>query len=272
MEEQLAVRRLLQSKFDQGQAKNPSYSLRSFANKLGVGAGPLSQVLSGNRKVSRKMAERFCEALMLDPAERADVLKYFSSAISSTSLDSVDHDEYLKLSADQFKVMSDWYYYGILSLTKTVDFKNDATWIAGRLGISKVEASQALDRLFRLNLLETKNGKVSQVKPRYRTTDDIAQTSVRKAHHQTLELARESLDRDSVEERDFTTMTMPTHPEKLKGAKELIRKFQQELCKLMMDTKKPTEVYRVSVELFPLTQLSGQKKTTPKTKPSLGEN
>ena len=260
MQDQLSIQNLLQTKLTQAQAKNPRYSLRTFSQKLGIAAGPLSQILAGNRRVSRKMAVKFCDALMLDPTEKAQVLKYFQEKLllKNTKTDSVDHDELLKLTADQFKVVSEWYYYGILSLLKTTDFKNNPTWIAERLGISRSEVSVALSRMLRLNLIQEVEGKYEQVQPKFRTTDDVINLSLRKAHHQTLELASKSLEQDSVEVRDFTTITMPTNLSKLAEAKVLIRKFQSDLCNLMMDTDDPNEVYRMSVELFPLTKLKNK--------------
>jgi uncharacterized protein (TIGR02147 family) len=261
MKEQLIVQKILHQKLMEAQSKNSSYSLRSFSKKLGIGAGPLSQILSGSRKISVKMAERLCDSLMLDPQERSEFLRYFKGGTSaSLKSDEVDYEEFLKLSGDQFKVISEWYYFGILSLTLTRGFKNDATWVSKRLGITRIEASQALDRLFRLGMLETENGKVKRNKPKYRTSDDVTNLSIRKAHFQTLEMAKKSLERDPVERRDFTTITIPTHPKKIKEAKELIRKFQNDLCGLMMDTPEKTEVYKLSMELFPLTQVQNEKR------------
>jgi hypothetical protein len=66
-----------------------------------------------------------------------------------------------------------------------------------------------------------------------------------------LELARKSLYRDPVEARDLTSVTMAIDPKNLSMAKEKIRQFQDELAQ-MLATGTPTEVYRVSMQMFPL--------------------
>lgn len=263
MNEQLQIQNLLRTKLLDAQTRNPAVSLRAFANRLGIGAGPLSQILSGQRRVSRNLAQRICDALLLDPQERHEVLSRFPQKRPVRPQDSAAGDsvgpDYLKLTADQFKVISDWYCYAILSLIRTKGFKNDPAWIAGRLGIKVTEAKSALERLLRLELIEAdESGKLRRTINHLRTTDDITSLSIRRGHLQTLELARHSLEQDPVNRRDFTTVTFPTHPKRLKAAKELIRKFQDDLTLLMEgapeEAHENTEVYRFSTELFPLTK------------------
>jgi hypothetical protein len=54
-------------------------------------------------------------------------------------------------------------------------------------------------------------------------------------------------------ERDFTTVTMAIDKRKLSTAKELIRKFEDELSDLL-ESGHRTDVYRLSVQLFPFTK------------------
>jgi hypothetical protein len=58
-----------------------------------------------------------------------------------------------------------------------------------------------------------------------------------------------------VEKRDFTAVTVAVNPKNLSTAKELIRKFQDELCD-QLEAGRCTEVYRLSVQLFPLTVMN----------------
>ena len=252
MQEQIAVQQFLREKLTEIQIKNPSYSLRAFAARLGIGAGPLSQILSGQRNVSKKMAERFCDALLADPVDRKRLF-------SASNHNEAEHEEYLRLSSDQFQIISEWYYFAILSLINTKGFRNDPIWIAKRLGISISQAGQAVDRLLRLGMVEeVAHHKLKRCKPRYRTTDDVANLSLRKSHFQNLELAKASLETDPVEHRDFTAITMPADLKNLPEAKQLIRKFEQDLCAMMMNSEAPTEVYRMMVGLFPLTKIQNK--------------
>jgi uncharacterized protein (TIGR02147 family) len=262
MREQLAIQRILQSRFAGLRAKNPAYSIRAFSKRVGISAGTLSLILLGKRSISKKLADKISRNLMLDPQERAEVLDQFpqSRKAATRAQDSVD-PSYLQLSADQFHVVSDWYYFAILNLIEIEGFQNDSAWIAGRLGLPVSTIQAALERLNRLEMIqEDAQGKLTRVAPRYRTTDDVANLSLRKSHHQTLDLAKESLDRDSVDIRDFTWLVLPMDTRKLTEAKTLIRKFQDDLLETLGQNARPDEVYRLGIQLFPMTRVKGNSK------------
>jgi len=262
----VSIQKLLNTKYEEMRAKNAAFSLRAFARRLDVSPSTLTRVLNGERSVSRPLAEHICEKLVLDPQERADVLDTFPSnrryRKESTKINSTETDpSYLQLSADQFRIIGEWYHFGILSLLKTKGFKNDPEWIAGRLGISTREAAAAIERLERLGMIRLDmHGQWTRTRPRARTSDDVLNLSLQKAHRQNLELGQEALASIPVDLRDFSAITMPTTPELLPKAKELIRKFQDDLSELL-ESKPGTEVYKFCTQLFPLTKLK-----TPETK------
>lgn len=55
--------------FNDRKEKNPRYSLRAFARSLGVSSGQLSEILSGKRPLSHKLARRISIALALTEDE-----------------------------------------------------------------------------------------------------------------------------------------------------------------------------------------------------------
>lgn len=55
--------------FNERKDKNPRYSLRAFARSLGVSSGQLSEILSGKRPLSHKLARRVSIALALTDQE-----------------------------------------------------------------------------------------------------------------------------------------------------------------------------------------------------------
>jgi uncharacterized protein (TIGR02147 family) len=159
------------------------------------------------------------------------------------------------VSSDQFRLIAKWHHFAILSLIRTRGFRSDPDWIATRLGITPVQSREALERLSRLGLISSdSDGKIRRSKSKYRTTDDIASISLRQGHAENLELAKDSLVKHSVDERDFTAATMSIDPKKLPEAKEKIRKFQDELAELL-ESGTQSEVYKVCIQLFPLTVL-----------------
>jgi uncharacterized protein (TIGR02147 family) len=255
MNEQVALQTLLQKRFSEMRIKNPSFSLRAFARRLDLNSGALSAFLNGKRRVSRKMAARIADSLGLDPQERSEVLARFATKPSLEKIEQAQPLQYLQLTADQFRIIAKWHHFAILSLIRTRGFKSHPKWIAGRLGITLPQAQEALSRLARLGFISVdENGRIQRTKSKYRTTDDVVSLSLRQGHAENLELAKESLLRDSIEQRDFTAATMAIDPKKLPEAKERIRKFQDDLADFL-ESGEQTEVYKICVQLFPLTTL-----------------
>lgn len=204
------------------------------------------------------MAEKITRKLLIDPQKRTEVLSLFPEKRKYRNTEEMKQDEgprYLEIEASSFRMIAEWEHFAVLSLIKTVDFQNNYQWIADRLGITVYRAQEVVERLISLGFLElTPKNELKRLQADIRSTDDTVDLSVRKSHEESLDLAKESLQRDLISERDFTTITMAVDPEKMSIAKEMIRKFQDDLSDVM-ESGKQKEVYRLSVQLFPLTKL-----------------
>lgn len=223
-----------------------------------MNSGALSSFMNGKRRVSQKMATRIADNLGLDPQERAEVLVQFRIRQNEHSKEGAASGvlRYLQLSTDQFRLIAKWHHFAVLSLIRTEDFQSAPDWIAKRLGITVTQCKEALERLSRLGLISIDaTGKLRRGKAKFRTVDNIANVSLRQAHAENLELAKEALTKNSVDERDFTAATMAIDPQKLPEAKERIRKFQDELADFL-ESGSQTEVYKICIQLFPLTVLN----------------
>lgn len=258
MKAQVAFQRVLRETYESLKTKNSAYSIRAFAKKTGLSPATLSLVFNGKRKVSKKLARVIADRLALDPQQRADLLEQFPDKKKHT--DAVDPG-YLQLTADQFQIVAEWEAFAILNLTAVKGFKNDGEWIARRLGVPHTTVERTIARLKRLEMLiEDEHENLKRAKPRFRTTDDVANLSLRRSHAQTLELAQGSLDRDPVEVRDFSWVTAAIDTRKLSQAKTLIRKFQDDLFDLLDEGAEPDEVYRLAIQFFPMTRNNNDKK------------
>jgi uncharacterized protein (TIGR02147 family) len=239
MKEQLAIQNLLRAKLTEIQKTNPQYSLRAYSKKVGVHVGALSSILNGKRNVSRELAERITTKLMLDPQERSEILCHFPEKRryqKSDLTNAFPDPRYLEFNASQFKVVAEWEHFAVMSLLNCEGFQGKVSWISGRLGITETRATQVIQRLLELGLFSlNENGEITRSKQSYRTSDDVADLSLKKV-------------------RDFTSITMAIDPRKLSMAKERIRKFQDELSDLLEEGTR-TEVYRLSMQVFPLSKL-----------------
>ncbi len=253
MQEQQLIQKILITKYEEARLRNPHYSRRAFSKRIGVSPGAMSELFNGQRRVSAKLAERICERLALDPQERSELLSIFRNKTQVTKNDEVEPN-YLQLSLDHFKIIGDWYHFAILRLMFTFDFKSNISWIAQRLGLSFNVVETAVQRLKRLAIIkEEKNGSWTRSKINYRTSDDVSNISVQRAHGQYLEKAREALDTLPVNERDFTSLFFTCNHDQLPRMKELIRKFQDEFSN-EIESEQKAEVYQMCIQVFPITK------------------
>ena len=251
---QRTLQHLLLRSMAQSRLRTPSYSLRSLARKIGCSPAAVSEILNNKRSVSKKLASRIIGRLGIDPEEQRQVLEMFAPTGAERAKASTTHVVYTELATDQFKAVSEWYHFAILSLAETSDFQSDPHWIGARLNVPVPTITLALERIERLGLLKRdRNGLLVATGQQFVTTDEIASTALRGAHAVILDLARISLEKDDLGERDFTTMTMAIDPTRLVKAKKMIRQFRAKLCEHLEQGDR-TEVYQLGINLFPLSR------------------
>ena len=237
----------LREDFEMKRGKNARYSLRSYSSFLGVSPTSLSLYFRGRRELSLEAKKRALLKLGPERAQLAVLLEEESRA-------SAKHRDYTPLDFEKMEVLGDWYYFAILSLAEIPEFSEDPEWIGRRLNISPKQAETAVERLLKLGMLvRNSEGALAPSGKSFATPDQVASLAVRRSHYQALELARTSLDRDSVEERGFHAMTMAIDPSRLEEARKRIKKFNRKLCEFLEGGEKK-EVYRLATQLFPLSR------------------
>ena len=252
MNDQLALQTVLQTKYNELRARNPQFSRRAFAKRIGISAGAISEILNGTRRVSVSVATRVAERLNLDPQERSELLSKFPRRSHSETADV--SSRFMQLSADRFRIIGDWQHFAILTLMRLPDFRGEADWIARRLGLTPAVARASLERLERLGMIALREDGAYFAGPEiYRTTDDVPSSAVRAAHAQYLANARAALEELSPSERDFTSLMLPFDRASLPRAKELIRKFQDDF---LAEFEPPAgrDAFQLCVQFFPMTK------------------
>lgn len=240
---------LLQEKLledlDEIKRRNPSYSLRSYAKRLGISPSSLSGILNGRRKVSKSMALKIVQGLKIKDKEK----DYFLCEV----LTERNKAKSVELKMDEYKMIAEWHHFAILSLIKLDDFQYSYSWIAERLNISSLKAEAAIKRLLRLKLLKEEKNTLKRTHFSITTSDGLPNLSLRESHRENLRLASESLDMIPIELRDIVSLTFPLNTEKIFLAKEKIRQFVTEIDSLF-EMERKEEVYKLCVQLFPLTK------------------
>ncbi len=233
------IDQILKGELEKRQKNNSAYSLRSFAKFLEISPAALSQLMSGKRGISVKRLSKIIEKLSLPPSELKSLIR--TKGKRNTTI----------LKEDEFKLISEWYHFGILSLGELKTCKSDPRWIAKRLNIPVGTANEVLQRLERMGIIQVKDGRFKQITPPLKTTSDIPSSTIRAYHKSILGLAQNKIETVDVKEREYSALTMAINTKNLQKAKKLTDEYKEEMLQLL-EQGTLDEVYQLSIQLFPL--------------------
>lgn len=247
--------------------RNESYSLRAFARDLDLSPSRLSEILSGVHGVSEKTADKIATRLKLKPmhrkfwkdlnlAQSARSEKIRNMAVARVA-EMRKTESFKEMQESQFRVISDWYHAAILELTQVKGFESNTAWIAGRLGIAKAHAEQAIERLIELGLLKkNEEGQWESNLEAYSAFSDMPSTAIRKFHRQILTLHLESLIEDPMTDREHLSMIMAVPKSKLPEFRQEMKSFMTQFWQKIEDEEKD-DLYSLSVQLCPVRKRRG---------------
>lgn len=119
-----------------------------------------------------------------------------------------------------------------------------------------LNAKLAMDRLHRLGLVEQDSeGHWRQSGKPIKVENTISTVATRKFHKQLLIRAAESIDKDPIPVRDFSSMTFALDPQQIEYARKRLRDFRRELVAELELKGTPSTVYNLTVQLYPVTPI-----------------
>lgn len=232
--------------------KNPQYSQRSFAKMLEISPGALSEIMSGKRKLSHKNSLKITKGLGLNKTET----KQFLSLLEDNKEDQSTHDfKKTKLTNDTFSIVSNWYCFAILNLVDCEGFKWSYSYISKRLGISMIEAKEAVEKMVRVGLIKETSRGLKACDDYVLSPDGVTSRAIKNYHHSILKMADEALEVQTIEEREISGISLAINPKNLNKIKKDIDDFQRELIEKYCKGKR-SEVYHLELALFKLTKSS----------------
>jgi len=256
----------LRDLFEAKQKSNPLFSVRAWAQQMGLKShSALVFFLKGQRKIrpvhvhtllkGMKLSEeeeKFWSALVhLQSAEGDQEKNFYLNQLKSLH----PAKDFCILENEKFRLVSDWLHMAILEMTRLKDFQSSPVWIQKRLAfhVELHQIEEAINRLVNLKLLKIENGQYIKTNERLTTPKDRASEAIREHHKQVLRNGFEAIDQQDISERMFNSCAMTIDASKLNDAKDLIRKFREDLSKLM-EKSEGDETYQLSVQFFKLTQ------------------
>jgi transcriptional regulator with XRE-family HTH domain len=144
---QHSFRERLQAELAARCERNPGYSLRAYANYLGIDHATLSQLMRGKRSMTEATVRRLGERIGL-ASEEVEVYASRGEPVRPGSA------QVRALAEDAAQVFGRWHAFAILELMRLRSFRPDVRWIARVLGVSATEVQVALQHLLRLGFLQ----------------------------------------------------------------------------------------------------------------------
>ena len=250
------LRQFLQKEFSKRKKRNARYSLRAFSKALKIDASTLNQILSGKRACSRAKADVLLQRLGLSTLARLAIIGPAPAFESATSVADANFKPWPK---DAAKYMREWLTYAILSCFELSDFRSDAEWFARRLGVGVRNVERVLKMMERNRLIDRRAEPWTFDHASFSSngTDERAALDfVLKSYiERSVSHLKENPGRTSGED-SVSGVTMSIAKRKLPEAIARLNAFRREFSAFLSGTETSTndEVYRLNIQLFPLTR------------------
>lgn len=236
-----AIIDLLKEDFRKRKEKNPKYSLRSYANALGVHSGSLSHIMNGNRKVSKSTLNNFVKALGLSDQELKDI----------QDIDILITMQYkAKYHLNQ---CYPWYYDAFLELAEAVGICQ-VQQIKSHLKISSHEVKKMLKDLSQLGRVKIEaNNKLNIQSPDSTYLEKLENLLPSISNQRkTLEKALSSVDGVHM-----NSMSLKITKSELERIQEKIKDLHLEILfnSHSRAHDESEEIYQLNIQLFPVSSL-----------------
>jgi uncharacterized protein (TIGR02147 family) len=254
---------------DYYQAKKNSgrtFSYRAFSQKAGFKSPVfIKLVIDGKANLSRQSAEQLGRAMELDEEE----LIYFCMLVdfNQARKDDKKRDLFFKLQKytsrlkiqvvdeDRYAYYEKWYFSALRELVTFAPWGDDYALLGSCLepALGKREVKKALTLLEEKGFIKKNSqGKYVQTSKNISTGSDVSSLAVRNYHKIMGHKAVESVDETAREERDFSGLTMGVSEQCLSVLKEELSAFRQRVRQIVADDNEAERVYRLNLQLFPL--------------------
>ena len=237
--------------------------------KAGLGSpGLLKMVIDRKRNLGPKTINKFIKALNFQN-KRDEYL--FRLLVDYDQSNNVEEKEdlfekilnekkkikSLSLEVDQYELLSKWWIvtiYVMIGMKKT-NLSTEMIQLELRRKISKIQIQESIELLKRIGLITEENGVLSQTKGPISTPDHIRDFAVQRYHESMTMLALDSVQEDSVSERNFNGVTVALSKKNYEKVCDRLNQFRKEINEMIGDDKEADRVYQLSLNLFPLTKV-----------------
>ncbi len=248
----MTVKDILRRELLKRQTKNTIYSLRSFANHLGVSHSCLSLIMTNKRSLSKKLAQILIEKLNLSEEEKSIVLKTQGSRIEAkipkpaldkreptTGVSSINRLEHLAILA-------------LINLRGPLNREQLSSALERPIGKTK----ELLDSLCKGGYLQEHDGYFS----RKQESLNIKTSQDNGIHEEYLKTALAALNTTSNSESAYSFNCVNVDQNNIPFLKEKIDEFLQTICQQFSSSESGGQISYCGIQLVPATTTESQKK------------
>lgn len=167
----------LLDEYEERKKRNPRYSLRSFANSLGISAGVISKAFNGENSISLSTATKILEKLSPESDENEKILAKYEELEKKEQeikkrlkriLSDQKEQSTKYLNADEFLTISDWrftflfYLLDLLPSSQTMTMQFD--YLETKSGFSRSEIEKMINSLQELDLVTVSHDEARIIK------------------------------------------------------------------------------------------------------------
>ena len=260
-------RKFLKDLFDEKKKENRQFSHRAVLQKMGISStGFLANVVSGRKNLTQPQVQRLAQVLKL----KAPEARYFECLVLFNQAKSLDEKNasmkrlvanqkvgVKPLARKQFNLFSKWYYVVLREMLYYHRLKDDYRSAARMLqpAISAEEAEKAVKELEELELLEKDaDGYYRQKDSVVSTGDEVRSLQAANFLADTMDLAKTSLDKVPLEEREISCVTLTLSAASFTQVKSEIQAFQKKLIGIAVADEQVDQVFQCNVQFFPVTR------------------
>ncbi len=270
--EYLDYRKFLRDYYEEKKKENPFFSYKLLGRMVDIDQSYLAKVLIKERHIAPKAIKKFVDYFRFDKneAEYFETLVHFvkaktdkQSKLYFEKLLSFKRIKAHVLAVQQYEFYSKWYYSAIRSLLQYYEFKGDYKALGEQLNpaISAGQAKKAIKLLLKLKLIEKDaQGQYHLVDTAISTGKEWHSLAIHTFQQETINLARESLDRFPKEVRDISTITMNISEKDFEQIQSMVQEFRKSVIRYVNDKASPENVYQLNIQSYPLTKVNRKKK------------
>nr|BFD61028.1 hypothetical protein CKG001_31350 [Bdellovibrio sp. CKG001]BFD64443.1 hypothetical protein BdHM001_31240 [Bdellovibrio sp. HM001]BFD68643.1 hypothetical protein HAGR004_36650 [Bdellovibrio sp. HAGR004] len=242
---------LIKSHLGNIQTRNPQFSLRSFAKKVGVSASTLSQALHGKRVMNKSTVKKVLTEIASADSKAWECLEAFKDFYPATK---APPQEILakRIPEDELMFFKKWYHLAMVTFFDSSHYDGSVKSISDYFGISFAEAQEAVERLKRLGIVEEHKDRLRNTAQFYFTDRSRLADSIHTSKTEALKNAVQVLENQTAKETsDFSMMFTVFDPRLVPEAIEYLDKMKKGFVKKFKGKGDKSAVYQLSIQLMP---------------------